>query len=94
MPNVEFNRAYFDTIKLIHARADNMRPGLKFIDFLMDMQAANGVNGNDHIDFDRLLEADDFNFAHDVFGIIRHMDRTTGKLTDFFSPRFTRREAA
>lgn len=34
-----------------------------------------------------LLEADDFNFAHDVFGIIRHMDRSTGELTDCFLPR-------
>lgn len=36
----------------------------------------------------KLLEADDFNFAHDVWGIRRHMDRTTGELTDCFLPRF------
>ena len=35
-----------------------------------------------------LLEADDFNFAHDVFGIMRHMDRSTGLLGDCFVPRF------
>lgn len=35
-----------------------------------------------------LLDADDFNFAHDFFGIRRHMDRTTGNLTDCFVPRF------
>lgn len=35
-----------------------------------------------------LLQADDFNFAHDVWGIRRHMNRTTGKLADCFLPRF------
>ena len=34
-----------------------------------------------------LLDADDFTFAHDTFGITRHMDRNTGKLTDCFLPR-------
>ena len=34
-----------------------------------------------------LLDADDFNFSHDVFGIRRHLDRTTGKLLHFW-PRF------
>lgn len=36
---------------------------------------------------DRLLSADDFNFAHDVFGIRRHLDRKTGALLDCFVPR-------
>lgn len=39
-----------------------------------------------------LLKADDFNFAHDVLGINRHIDRKTGKLTDCFSPRFSVRQ--
>jgi hypothetical protein len=39
---------------------------------------------------DALLEADDFNFIHDVFGISQHLDRSKypGKLTDCFRPRF------
>lgn len=36
-----------------------------------------------------LASADDFNLAHDVFGINRHLDRHSGKLTDCFSPRFS-----
>ena len=36
-----------------------------------------------------LLDADDFNFSHDVCGIARHMDKATGTLTDFFEPRFS-----
>ncbi|WVR18296.1 hypothetical protein y223_00016 [Bordetella phage PY223] len=34
------------------------------------------------------LAADDFNFAHDLYGIDRHMNRSTGKLTGCFVPRF------
>lgn len=36
-----------------------------------------------------LLEADDFNFAHDMFGIRIKLDRTTGKLKDGFVPRYS-----
>lgn len=36
-----------------------------------------------------LLDADDFNFSHDVFGVRRHINRETGKLEDCFSPRFS-----
>lgn len=35
-----------------------------------------------------LLEADDFNFSHDVLGIRRHMNRRTYKLEGSFLPRF------
>ncbi len=35
-----------------------------------------------------LLDANDADFAHDVFGIARHLDRSTGKLTGMFVPRF------
>lgn len=36
-----------------------------------------------------LFETDDFNFAHDVFGIMRNIDRQTGELANCFLPRFT-----
>lgn len=68
----------------------------KEIEWRMDFTAVH-ANGNP-LRLDALLEADDFNFAHDAFGIARKLDRSTGKLTDFFSPRFTnqplRREQA
>jgi Family of unknown function (DUF6874) len=37
-----------------------------------------------------LLAADDFNFAHDILGIQRHMDRKTGDLGGCFLPRFAK----
>jgi hypothetical protein len=62
------------------------------ISIMMDISACH-ANGN-RLRLDDLLTADDFNFAHDVFGIERHMDRETGKLTDCFSPRFSARTDA
>lgn len=37
---------------------------------------------------EELAKADDFDFAHDVFGIRRHLNRRTGQLEDCFLPRF------
>ena len=55
-------------------------------EFQMDITAvhANGCP----LKLEALLNADNFNFAHDVFGIERHLDRTTGKLLDCFLPRY------
>lgn len=55
------------------------------LDASMDVSACH-CNGNP-LDLQRLLAADDFTFAHDLFGIRRHLDRRTGKLMDYFSPR-------
>lgn len=40
------------------------------------------------LDLQKLLDADDLNFFHDICGIRAHLDRTTGELTDCFLPRF------
>lgn len=67
------------------------------MDWVMDVTATH-LNGNP-IDLKKLLDADDFNFAHDVFGIARHLDRddnspTGGQLLGFFSPRCSARVPA
>lgn len=41
-----------------------------------------------------LATADDFNFSHDVVGMIRHIDTNTGRLRNCFVPRFAQPEAA
>lgn len=51
----------------------------------MDITAVH-ANGNP-LDLQKLLTFDDFSFAHDVFGISRHIDRNTGKLMNCFLPR-------
>ncbi len=59
---------------------------------VMDLIACN-ANGTP-LDFKKMLAADDFNLAHDIGGIDRHMNRETGKLEGFFRPRCTLRENA
>lgn len=56
----------------------------------MDLEACHS-NGCP-MDFARLESADDFNLLHDVGGISRHLDRSTGKLTGMFLPRFAKKE--
>ena len=60
-------------------------------DLTMDIEAVHG-NGTP-LRLAELLDADSFNFTHDVIGIQRHIDRTTGTLTGHFLPRFTQRSS-
>ncbi|MBF0096268.1 MAG: hypothetical protein HQM04_06620 [Magnetococcales bacterium] len=50
----------------------------------MDLTAthANGCP----LQLQRLLDADDFIFAHDVSGIMHHLHRSSGKLVNNFEP--------
>jgi hypothetical protein len=54
------------------------------ITLTMDLTA---VHLNTPLDLQALLEADQFDFAHDVAGIQRHINRNTGKLGGCFLPR-------
>ena len=55
----------------------------------MDLTAvhANGMP----LDLEGLLAADTFDFNHDVYGIRRFLDRTTGTLGGCFVPRYARK---
>ena len=55
------------------------------IDAMMDIEAAHEEHP---LRLGELLAADEANFAHDVFGIRRHLNRETKKLEDCFLPRF------
>lgn len=80
----------WDTAEKIAQRAVEMAASNSVvydkIDGEMDIIAthANGCP----LRLDALLSADDFNFAHDVFGIRRHINRRTGQLENCFLPRF------
>lgn len=96
MTEVSFTttRHEFDAIMKIIDRAAAhglIRKGDDRMSISMDL-AATHANGCP-MDFDRMLAADDFNFAHDYCGISRHIDRETGTLTDHFRPRFAKRIA-
>ena len=74
-------------VKRGHALADKFdAKHFDSLSFSMDVTAchANGCP----LKLMQFLEADDFNFAHDLFGINKHLNRTTGALEGFFLPRF------
>lgn len=62
----------------------------RVLDAEMDILATH-LNGCP-LKLQELLDADDVNFAHDTFGIRRHINRETGKLEDFFDPRYSQPE--
>ncbi len=69
------------------AVADNLVERSESLDVEMSLIACH-TNGNP-LRLRELLNADRFNFAHDVLGISRHICTQTGKLTGFFSPRYS-----
>lgn len=58
-------------------------------DLTMDLIAAH-ANGC-QMDWQKLLDADRSNFSHDIGGIRRHLDRSTGELKNCFAPRYALR---
>lgn len=60
------------------------------LSLMMDLTACH-ANGNPLRLADLANTKDDFSFIHDVGGIRQHLNRDTGQLEDFFSPRFSRR---
>ncbi len=75
-----------ELIALIAKRAQKWAPLYDEADCQMDIDAvhSNGCK----LRLEDFLAADDFNFAHDLIGIHRHIDRNTGKLKNNFFPRF------
>lgn len=60
------------------------------LDIAMDITACH-CNGCP-LKLDELLCSTPENFNHDIVGIFNHLDRTTGKLTDGFYPRYAQGE--
>lgn len=54
----------------------------------MDLDIA---NKQFNLRFKDLLEAEDFNFSHDIVGIQNHIYRQTKQFTGLFLPRFASR---
>lgn len=54
-------------------------------ELVMDLDAAYTSAGP--FNLTRLLESPDADFLHDIYGVRRHIDRKTGKLTGCFMPR-------
>ncbi len=60
---------------------------IKKLDCMMDIETVDDSIG---LKLDELLDADLSNFAHDIGGISRHLNRITGELEDCFVPRYAR----
>jgi hypothetical protein len=56
----------------------------------MDISATH-CNGTP-LDLEKLLSFDEFNFAHDIYGIMDNIDRSTGELRNCFLPRCSKHE--
>jgi len=54
---------------------------------MMDIEAAHNSVG---LDLERFANARDADFVHDVAGITRHLNRTTGQLENCFTPRYAK----
>lgn len=80
---------FFDILDRLDARDPDDDP----LSVEMDLLATH-LNGNP-LDLQAMLDAErDIDLLHDIRGIERHLDRTTGKITRFFSPRFSKTNAA
>lgn len=93
LPRFDVSREAHDLIERIADRALVMsrkvtqrKPSFSKMEIMMDVTAVH-ANGTP-LKLVELLETDDFNFCHDVFGIHRHIDRTNGSLGGCFVPRF------
>ena len=59
------------------------------VDIVMDIEAVHSVTP---LDLEGLLNAEEMDFFHDMFGITNHIDRETGELKDCFLPRHAKRQ--
>lgn len=88
MINFNTSKEEMKTISQIIKRASAKKDIIKdTLSLAMDI-AATHLNGNP-IKLAELAGADDFNFWHDIFGIMNNINRETGKLENCFSPRFS-----
>lgn len=91
MVKFEATKTEQNTIRLIANRAEQLGLNVKNdrLTSLMDLEATH-CNGTP-LDFDKFLAFDDFNFAHDFFGIKDCINRRTGELKNCFVPRCSKR---
>jgi hypothetical protein len=85
-PRVHITSAELNVIDSIVNRALSIFPDRDRSHVKMDILTTH--IGACTLDLNRFLDADDFNFIHDVIGIERHLNRRTFELEDCFVPRF------
>ena len=85
--NFTTTRQEFDLIAKIADRAETAFSVTDYprMDLIMDLDVCHS-NGCP-LDFAKLLNAPKYDFTHDLAGIHRHINRSTGALEDCFLPR-------
>jgi len=86
---IEWEKANLDEYELavaIAIRAKEALPPVDVHSLQMDIIATH-VSGC-RLKLKKLLGAESSDFLHDVVGIINHLDRESGKLTNCFLPRY------
>jgi hypothetical protein len=83
--SIDLPKAERKLIQKIVRRARRSDKTLDALSLDMDLTAVHGHACQ--LALQVLLDFDDFNFNHDVYGIVRHLNRRTGELMDFFEPR-------
>lgn len=68
-------------------RALELGAEIDLLDMTMDISACHLSNP---LKLQELLDADNSNFCHDVFGIRKEVNRNTGELMNGFSPRYSK----
>lgn len=77
-----------ELIGKITKRAFADLPALATISNVQDLQMdISATHISCAMNLKKFLRFDNLNFNHDIFGIIRHIDRKNGTLTGFFLPR-------
>lgn len=79
-------RFEYQMAAMIADRFAEKYPSVDKVHIEMDIVAAHV--GGCPLKLKQLLEADDLNFFHDVYGINQNLDRNTGELKNFFWPRY------
>lgn len=87
---VKFNADAEDTdlIVKIAQRVASLHPEFDVIKVSLDLESTH-CNGH-LLNLKKLLEFEDDNFWYDIYGILSHVDRKTGKLKDCFLPKCSR----
>ena len=67
------------------AVAEGVNCYASYMDLTMDIEAVYQTCG---LRLKDLLEADKFNFLHDIYGIASNLNRETGELKNCFLPRY------
>lgn len=74
-----------DILGKISRRAGSIRIDEPSIALILDLLSVH--SGGTPLDFEKLLEAEAYDFYYDVYGITRNIDRVTGKLLNGFIPK-------